>query len=259
MTTQPTKQSSRNRSQSAKASRLSDTQLVILTNAVSRDDQHVLPLPTTLRAKGNARAKALESLITKGLIKECRAKRGELDWRKNDGGRRLTLKLTDGGLAAINAEGASAQCTTSRGNTPADRSTEITPISSIRPTSAAQSGLEAAPIKPGTKAEKITNLLHRKEGATIQQLIEATGWQAHSVRGFISGTLRKRLGLNILSKKDGQGIRRYRIDTATASYSWLAATDERNSNRRLMVWPTSRERASSRAGLRPMATLPRKV
>ncbi len=61
-----------------------------------------------------------------------------------------------------------------------------------------------------TKSEKITALLRRAKGASINELMNATGWLAHSVRGFLSGTIRKRKGLTISNEKTG-GERRYRI------------------------------------------------
>jgi hypothetical protein len=53
-------------------------------------------------------------------------------------------------------------------------------------------------------------LLQRPEGATIGELQEITGWHAHSVRGFLAGTVKKKLGLDITSMKDERG-RVYRI------------------------------------------------
>ena len=81
-----------------------------------------------------------------------------------------------------------------------------------------------AKIKPGlttpvvkataarsTKTQKAITLLQRPKGVTVAELGKATGWQKHSVRGFMSGTLKKRKGLEILSEKDEKGVRRYRI------------------------------------------------
>ena len=62
-----------------------------------------------------------------------------------------------------------------------------------------------------TKTEQILSLLKRPKGATIADLAKATGWQAHSVRGFLSGTVRKKMGLAVVSEKDTKGVRRYRI------------------------------------------------
>ena len=54
-------------------------------------------------------------------------------------------------------------------------------------------------------------MLHRPEGATIDQIVEATAWQRHSVRGVISGTVKKKLGLAVTSTKSETGERVYRI------------------------------------------------
>jgi Protein of unknown function (DUF3489) len=62
-----------------------------------------------------------------------------------------------------------------------------------------------------TKTEKLLVLLGRRDGATIEELMAATGWQAHSVRGFLAGTAKKTLGLAVTTTKSGDGIRRYRV------------------------------------------------
>ncbi len=62
-----------------------------------------------------------------------------------------------------------------------------------------------------TKADVVLKKLRTPKGATIAQLIEATGWQAHSVRGFLSGTVRKRLRLPLTTEVGKDGQRRYRI------------------------------------------------
>ena len=64
--------------------------------------------------------------------------------------------------------------------------------------------------RDGTKSARMIALLSRPSGATLTELMAETGWQAHSVRGFISGQLSRRLGLRIKSFKNG-GERTYRI------------------------------------------------
>jgi hypothetical protein len=73
-----------------------------------------------------------------------------------------------------------------------------------------------APHKPrkGTKQAALIDMLRRKEGATIDQVVEATGWQRHTVRGAISGALKKKLGLTVSSEKIEVGERVYRITEA---------------------------------------------
>ena len=66
-----------------------------------------------------------------------------------------------------------------------------------------------------TKAEKILRLLQRNTGATVTELAKATGWQHHSVQGFMSGTLRRKRGLEIKSLKEGDKARRYFVGEKT--------------------------------------------
>ncbi len=63
----------------------------------------------------------------------------------------------------------------------------------------------------GTKQALMIDLLKRKKGATNEAIDAATGWQPHSVRGAISGALKKKLGLAVTSERVGDGSRVYRI------------------------------------------------
>jgi len=69
----------------------------------------------------------------------------------------------------------------------------------------------AARVRPGSKTAKVLDLVKRSGGATSKQLMKATGWQAHSVRGFLSGTLGKKMGLKIESSKTNDGERVYSL------------------------------------------------
>ena len=61
--------------------------------------------------------------------------------------------------------------------------------------------------QPATKSEIVIALLRKSGGATLKALMIATGWQAHSVRGFISGQLTKKMGLKVRSfKRDGERV-----------------------------------------------------
>lgn len=70
---------------------------------------------------------------------------------------------------------------------------------------------KTAPARRGTKSAKILELLKRPGGVTLKDLMKATGWQAHSVRGFLSGTLRKKMGTPFESSKRADGERTYRV------------------------------------------------
>jgi hypothetical protein len=65
--------------------------------------------------------------------------------------------------------------------------------------------------REGSKKAIVLDMLRRPEGATLSDIQAATGWQAHSVRGFLSGSLGKKMGLNIESLKTSEGARAYRV------------------------------------------------
>jgi hypothetical protein len=73
---------------------------------------------------------------------------------------------------------------------------------------------DSAGAKPAPKAAQIVSLLQRQNGASIAELMKATGWQAHSVRGFISGTLKRKHGLAVSSTVEEGKDRRYAITGA---------------------------------------------
>jgi hypothetical protein len=64
-----------------------------------------------------------------------------------------------------------------------------------------------------TKQERMLTLLCQAEGASIEEMMQATDWQQHSVRGFLAGTVKKKLGFSLASSKSDDGVRRYRIET----------------------------------------------
>src|SRR5262245_4309087 len=64
-----------------------------------------------------------------------------------------------------------------------------------------------------TKRERMLTLLSQPAGASIQEMMQATGWQQHSVRGFLAGTVKRKLGFSLTSSKPEVGVRRYRIET----------------------------------------------
>ena len=82
----------------------------------------------------------------------------------------------------------------------------------IQSTAAKSTSTQSPPAaRQGTKQALLIDLLKRKKGATIDEAVKATGWQAHSIRGAISGTLKKKLGLTVHSELMGSRGRVYRI------------------------------------------------
>jgi hypothetical protein len=123
-------------------------------------------------------------MIAHGWLQEVDAnlRRGEPLWRETGDGHGTTLVVTDAGLLAIGIE----------------------PVADPQPTAAETP--KPVNIRAGTKQAQIIALLQRPEGATIAEIVAATGWMAHTVRGVISGVLKKKLGLAItVTKLEGRG------------------------------------------------------
>ena len=87
---------------------------------------------------------------------------------------------------------------------------KVIPIQSTNLGEASSNPPQAQTLAHESKQSQMIVLLKRSEGATIEELISAIGWQAHSIRGAMSGLLKKRLGLVIVSEVK-EGIRVYRI------------------------------------------------
>lgn len=186
--------------------KITDIQLVILSTAAQRDDGAALPLPKSLKLQGGAAATSLKSMLKKGWLQERPAAAGEPAWRETGNGR-MTLFIATSGLSAIGIESESAE-----GVKPAEEiETKGRPDGKSGNVITLATKFKRPATRPNTKQASLIALLRRKRGATIAELSDATGWQAHSVRGAISGTLKKKLGLIVASEAvDGRG-RVYRI------------------------------------------------
>lgn len=176
----------------------SDTQSLILSRAATRPGNLALPLPDGL--VGAAAKMVVGKMTGRGWLAEVEAnlRRGEPLWRETGDGFGTTLVATEAGLAAIGIDPMVARATASA------RKTKLQPD----PAQAAADTVTAQPIalRTGTKQAQIIAMLQRPKGATIAEMVEATGWQAHTVRGSISGALKKKLGLPITSEKvEGRG------------------------------------------------------
>lgn len=182
--------------------RLTDTQLVLLSNAAKRDDGTLLPLPKRVEIEPRILTRVLRGLLKKGLVREQPATPEAAYWRENPKSGRHMLVITPDGLDAIGVVDGQTEQQTKPRNTPQGRK-----VQRERRRNTAQK----PSVRPGTKLATIIDLLQRNEGATIAEMVDATGWQQHSVRGAISGNLKKRMGLTVSSETvEGRG-RIYRI------------------------------------------------
>jgi hypothetical protein len=94
---------------------------------------------------------------------------------------------------------------------PAPQAADVAPKAK-GPRKAAKSENATPTAREGSKKAIVINLLKRPDGASLKDIMQATDWQAHSVRGFISGSLTKKMGLNVESFKRPDGERAYRIN-----------------------------------------------
>jgi hypothetical protein len=185
--------------------KLTDTQLIILSSASQREDGLAV-LPQTL--KGGAAKNVLTKLLDQGLLKEVRVKRGEPHWRVDEEERPIGLKLTRSGRSAIQAEeGADAE------GAPARKGSK----NAAKAPAQAQKGKPASDAGPreGSKKAHVLSLLSRPQGATIDDLLSATGWLPHTTRAALTG-LRKE-GYEFAKSKNAEGETVYRTEKAPKS------------------------------------------
>ena len=195
---------------------LTDAQRVILAAATSRESGLVLPLPRSLGDNRGTLGVILKSLLTRDLIIERPILPDEELWRDTAELGRTTLVISVEGLKLMGIDPVEHIVHESDGTVLVDETRETAVTGRL--------GGEAKPEAPaikttklpksGSKLDALITALSRTDGATIADLTETTGWQAHSVRGAISGNLKKKLRLEVVSEMiEGRG-RIYRIAKA---------------------------------------------
>ncbi|MEI4263426.1 DUF3489 domain-containing protein [Roseovarius sp. D0-M9] len=175
---------------------LTDTQTLILTAASTRPGTLAMPLPEGLH--GAAAKKVVTMMVERGLIEEVDAdiRRKEPLWRETGDGHGTTLIATEAGLDTIGIEPVVAQAMA--GLRKPKPKAETNPVT----------------LRKGTKQAELITLLQAPDGASITEITAATGWQAHTVRGAISGQLKKNLGLAVTSEKVDCRGRVYKLPVA---------------------------------------------
>ncbi|CAN1577503.1 Protein of unknown function DUF3489 [Paracoccaceae bacterium] len=173
--------------------KLTETQTIILSAGAQRPENIALPLPKGLA--GAAAKMAVTQMIERGWLQEVDAnlRRNQSLWRETGDGHGTTLAVTEAGLLAIGIEPVVVQAAV-----------------------AIPSDLPKTPKPPtqreGTKQAMLIAMLRAPTGATMEEIVAATGWQAHSARGAMSGALGKKLGLVVASAKEADRGRVYRIE-----------------------------------------------
>lgn len=188
--------------------KLTDTQIVMLRFAAQREDRCLIAHPSL---KGGAAQKVATKLISAGLAKEIKAKPGGPVWRQDEGaGQSYALKLTAAGAKAIPAGDHLA----SDDSKDSDKRVELAnPDLEVSQTAAevpTPNALRPSTPRTGTKLAQILELLQRDCGATLKELIAATGWLPHTTRAALTG-LRKRRYAVTIERSDKERGSAYRI------------------------------------------------
>jgi hypothetical protein len=148
--------------------KLNDTQLILLSSAAARDEGSIFPLTASLADAGARATKAMFTLLKNGLVEERETSDAGAVHR-TDGDLSFGLFLSGAGRAAINIEDSGGEG--AGGETPPSPA----PASAVVP----------------TKAATVLALLQRHDGATLAELITATGWLPHTTRAALTGIRKK--------------------------------------------------------------------
>ena len=179
--------------------KLTETQTLVLSAGAQRPDNLALPLPKAL--VGAAAKMTVTKMIELGWLQEVEtsSRKGEPLWRETGDGHGTTLIVTDAGLLAIGIE-----------------PVVVKTVAAVRKHAAEEpaSAPKVPVIRTGTKQATLIEMLRRTEGASIEEIMAATGWLGHTVRGAMAGALKKKLGLEVTSEKDEVRGRVYHLPTA---------------------------------------------
>lgn len=178
---------------SSSAKKLTDAQLVILSSASQRADGLLAIADGAHPSVG----KTVTALLKRALLAETPVRRAQPCWRRDEKGKPIGAKITPEGLALLGVDDTAAGSDIAA---PADTST-------VNPSLAASA-------KPGTKQALIVDLLQRPVGATISDLMGATGWLPHTTRAALSGLRQK--GFVLDKTRTSDGAPSYRIAVAAA-------------------------------------------
>ncbi|WP_424360208.1 DUF3489 domain-containing protein [Methylocystis parvus] len=178
--------------------KLTDSQLIVLSAAAARDDGLAV---APLKMNRAGAAKVGSRLLARKLMREVKAKPGMPVWRQDGEGRPISLMITKVGRKAIGVEESDG---TSGVDQPRKRTGARAAAHAPKPQGERREQ-ESQPIeKPraGSKQVLVISMLSRKSGATIDSLIEATGWLPHTTRAALTGLRKKGFSIERAREKD---------------------------------------------------------
>jgi hypothetical protein len=181
---------------------LTDHQRCALQAAARSANLNAWPLPQRLGLSRGSAAIVMRGLLKKGLIEERAALGHDAIWREAEDGRPMALIITKTGLAAVEMLPEVAGDGKQAADDAAQKAHDEAECGPTAPVSENEPRMPRA----GTKLAMLVGLLARTEGATVDEMAVATGWQQHTIRGVMSGALAKRFALVIVSKVvEGRG------------------------------------------------------
>jgi hypothetical protein len=190
--------------------KLTDTQLVLLGAAAQRNDLFLVAPPTL---RGATAQKVVTKLISSGLVKEVKAKSGDPIWRRDEESRApYALKLTAAGAKATAVDDAAEpeDAARKKSDTLANRDQAAIPSKLDAKDARPSETMAPDPMRPsaprgGSKLARVIALLERDHGATIEELIAATGWLAHTTRAALTGLRKRGYAVEIDRSDDKRG------------------------------------------------------
>ncbi|MDB5596091.1 MAG: uncharacterized protein JWM36_3052 [Hyphomicrobiales bacterium] len=181
--------------------KLTGAQRALLSAAYQREDRLV-----ALGEHGGAsRSKAVTTLLRRGLLAEVPARANQPFWRRDDENRLIGAVVTQAGLAALRIAGVV---------TAAPELERVEETTSQAPEKQANGSSSRPACRPGTKRALIIELLNRSDGASLDELVAATGWLPHTSRAALTGLRHKGFVLEKSLRPDGKSI--YRIASAAS-------------------------------------------
>jgi hypothetical protein len=189
--------------------KLTDTQLIIISNAAARDDRIAVVPP---KMNKTAASKVGASLVARKLMRELRSRPGMPVWRQDENGRSISLMITRAGRDAIGVDEGEKEATQASRS---DRKSGSRSPSHRQGDDSTPPSLNVTSPRAGSKQALVTEMLSSNGGATLDALVRATGWLPHTTRAALTG-LRKR-GFLIERSRDAREASLYRIATTLAS------------------------------------------
>ena len=194
--------------------KLTDTQLIVLSAAAARDDG-IAVVPAKMNKA--AALKVGAGLVSRKLMREAPSKPGMPVWRQGEDGRPISLIITRAGRDAIGVDEDARAEAQSPSNEPLRETEAPADEKRSRDASGEKESIDGGATSPraGTKQALVVEMLCAKKGATLNALVDATGWLPHTTRAALTG-LRKR-GFSIERTREEGADSIYRIVSAPAA------------------------------------------